>query len=162
MTMFKKSAFASRGVNILILIAAVIYSLIMIKLLLIRFTPFRLEEYRYNLIPFKTIGRFIFERDHYNTDIWVKNLFGNIVLFIPLGVFIPLLNKKYIRAVPFFILVFFIILTVELLQMFTRVGFLDVDDLILNIAGALIGLAFTKLFLRIFEHKKDLNKSKPI
>lgn len=153
MTMFKKSAFTSRGINILILIAAIIYSLIMIKLLLIRFTPFWLGEYRYNLIPFKTIGRFIFERDHYNTDIWVKNLFGNIVLFIPLGIFIPLLNMKYIRAVPFFMLVFFIMLTVELLQMLTRVGALDVDDLILNIAGAFIGLGFTKLFLIIFRQR---------
>lgn len=162
MTMFKKSAFNSRGVNILILVAAIIYSLIMIKLLLIRFTPFRLEEYRYNLIPFKTISRFIFERDHYNTDIWVKNLFGNIVLFMPLGVFIPLLNKKYVRVLPFFILVFSIMLTVELLQMFTRVGYLDIDDLILNILGAFIGLAFTKLFLVIYERMKGLNQSKPI
>lgn len=146
--MFKKSLFANRILNIAIFVTAIIYSLIMIKLLLIRSHSLYRAAFNYNLVPFKTINRYIFEREHFNTDIWIKNLFGNIILFIPLGVFIPLLNKKFIKVLPFFILVFFIMLAVELTQMLTHVGSLDIDDLILNITGAFIGLAFTKLCVR--------------
>lgn len=44
---------------------------------------------RYNLKPFETIKHFM-QVDRFNPDIWVINLLGNIGVFIPFGILIPL------------------------------------------------------------------------
>ena len=72
----------------------------------------------------------------------VVNLVGNVVMFIPLGFYVPYLNKglhNFFKAM-FFVL--FLILTVEIVQYFTYLGTCDIDDVILNMGGALIGYLF--------------------
>ena len=72
---------------------AVLYILIMGILLFVSGrTPSM--YYQYNLVPFETIRPLLMERERYNTDTWVKNLFGNIVLFIPLGIWIPMVVSE--------------------------------------------------------------------
>jgi len=125
----------------------IIYALIMIKLLFLRGYSYYWDSYNYNLVPFETIKRYVFNRHSFNQDIWVKNLFGNIILFIPLGLAIPTLNIKYMKVIPFVLFVLSILISVELIQMFTKVGSLDIDDIILNTFGSLIGLGVTRLFI---------------
>jgi len=98
---------------------------------------------RLNVIPFRTLGRLL--RLLTDTDRpWlirfsVINLLGNVVLFIPLGIFLPKLWKK-LRSFPGVLLATAGIITaVEIAQMLTLLGRCDVDDLILNITGAAIG-----------------------
>ncbi|MCM3628599.1 VanZ family protein [Paenibacillus glycanilyticus] len=131
-----------KPVNLIILALFILYSLIMIKLLFIRGDYYRWNKYNYNIIPFHTIKSLIYNRDAYNTDAWVKNLFGNIVLFIPLGVFIPVLNRRMLHPVRCLTVIILLLLLVELIQLVTRVGSFDIDDIILNTSGAIIGLAF--------------------
>jgi glycopeptide antibiotics resistance protein len=95
----------------------------------------------------KTIKQYILNHDSYNTEIWVKNLFGNIVMFVPLGVIIPILNKRYLKTAYFIGLIVSILIVVESVQMLTRVGSFDVDDIILNTLGAMIGLICTNIFI---------------
>jgi glycopeptide antibiotics resistance protein len=132
--------------NAFILTAAIIYVMIMIKLLFLRGTGHLYSCYSYNVIPFNTIKQYIVNRDHFNPDIWVKNLFGNIVLFIPLGIFGPLLNVRLLRLTLFLESVISILFCVELIQLFTKVGSFDIDDIILNTFGAMIGLTCIRLF----------------
>lgn len=133
----------SKFVYFIILSLFMIYNLIMIKLLFIRGNNLW-PTYNYNIIPFHTIKSLVYHREYYNTDTWVKNLFGNIVMFIPLGVFIPALNRKLLRPWIFLLVIVFILFVVESIQLFTRVGSFDIDDIILNTLGAMIGLAFLK------------------
>lgn len=75
----------------------------------------------------------------------VINLVGNVVMFIPLGIFIPGIFLKKPNFFKFFFTVAGWIVIVELLQFFSLLGSCDVDDLILNLCGATIGYIFWKL-----------------
>ncbi|SFD83097.1 VanZ like family protein [Paenibacillus catalpae] len=134
-----------KPVNFMILALFIMYSLIMLKLLFIREDYYHWNKYNYNIIPFHTIKSLIYHRDAYNTDTWVKNLFGNIVLFIPLGVFIPVLNRRLLRVVRCLLVIILILFLVESIQLVTRVGSFDIDDIILNTLGAIIGLFLMRI-----------------
>lgn len=102
-----------------------------------------------NLVPFRTIGQYIHEFAD-SGSIWAfKNLGGNIVLFIPIGIFLPLIWKSQRKTAGFTVTVTGIILFVELIQLFAMLGSFDIDDLIFNVIGALLGFIILKLIWRI-------------
>lgn len=72
----------------------------------------------------------------------------NILLFIPLGYLFPVLVPKC-RTWPKMILLGFVTsLTIETIQLFTHLGWFDVDDLIHNTIGAMLGyLAYKKILI---------------
>lgn len=74
-----------------------------------------------------------------------KNLIGNLVLFLPWGIMLPLLGKRFKSAKPFFLLTACVIIAVELLQLVFKVGICDVEDFILNMLGAAIGYIITRI-----------------
>lgn len=102
-------------------------------------TPGSREEYSYNLILFKEIRRFIMHRDILGYKAVILNIVGNVVAFMPFGFILPevwdQLNKWYTIT----LLGFLFSLSVETAQLLSRVGSFDVDDLLLNTVGALIG-----------------------
>ena len=105
-----------------------------------------------NIIPFKTIVEY-FERikNHtINTNIVVTNLLVNLILFLPMGMAIPVLCEKKINKFWKF-LIFIIILTciIEIIQFVTLMGTTDVDDIILNTIGGCIGYGIVQIkFIR--------------
>lgn len=102
------------------------------------------EIYRYNLIPFREIERFWKYRKVLGIYSFY-NLAGNVLGFVPAGFFIPILWKKR-RGFLFTLCVTFeMSLLVEVLQLVFRVGSFDVDDLILNTFGGILGYVFLKL-----------------
>ncbi|RKN83718.1 VanZ family protein [Paenibacillus ginsengarvi] len=89
-----------------------------------------------NFIPFKTISDTVLSPSSHE----VINLFGNILAFIPYGIFIVILSKsKMISLSGVFIRSLGISLLLECLQVFFSIGNFDVDDLILNTSGGLLG-----------------------
>ena len=97
-----------------------------------------MEEYRYNLELFKEIRRFIVYREQLGVFVVFSNLFGNILIFMPFGFFISMAS----RARSFFMALFNSLglsLCVEVLQLVTRVGSFDVDDILLNTIGGVLG-----------------------
>ena len=95
-----------------------------------------------NIVPFKTIfGYFQRLMNHtINTDIVVRNLFVNLVLFLPMGMAVPVLFEKKINKFWKFLL--FIVITtfaIEIIQFLTMRGTADIDDIILNSLGGCIG-----------------------
>lgn len=93
--------------------------------------------YRYNLVPFQEIQRFWRYRE---TLGWIAfaNLFGNILIFVPLGFFMPMAS----RYRSFFLTMLYSLglsLLVEAFQFVSQVGSFDVDDMILNTLGGVIG-----------------------
>lgn len=99
-----------------------------------------------NLIPFQTIGNYwrVVCRREFTPLFYhcVINLAGNILLFIPVGYFLP---RLWLRMRNFFVFLLTCTLSitlVEVLQLVTLLGSLDIDDLILNLFGMLVGYLF--------------------
>lgn len=77
----------------------------------------------------------------------LEGIILNILLFVPFGYLLPLIWSKADRWWKVTLLGFSISLIIELLQLFTRLGYADVDDLSNNTVGALIGYVLYKLIL---------------
>lgn len=77
----------------------------------------------------------------FKNKIVFRNLMGNIIIFIPMGIFIK--NMK-IKKVYHFILSILIITCIETLQYITQIGVFDIIDILLNIIGTLIGYMIAK------------------
>lgn len=92
-----------------------------------------------NLVPFKTIINYIKEfNSMYSTRQIMFNLLGNICAFMPMALFLSLLFKKQSKFKNFIITMVISILGIEFLQLITTSGRFDIDDLILNLFGAVI------------------------
>jgi len=100
-------------------------------------------SYSLNLVPL----RFIFDAGGYTARTWMINVCGNIAMFIPMGIFVPVLFPKtrewswgqiILKAV-------LLIAVIELVQMLLMCGQGDVDDIILNGLGICIGSACVRL-----------------
>lgn len=90
-----------------------------------------------NLVPFRTVASFF---RHCSADIFLVNIVGNIVMFIPWGLGLPLLWKKQQKAVRVARNALLLPLFIESCQLFIGRS-VDVDDLILNFVGGCIGAA---------------------
>lgn len=97
------------------------------------------EEYRYNLELFKEIRRFIKYRERLGFENFVVNILGNVLAFTPFGFLLPMLKKSYRRFIVIAFLSILFSLTVELIQMYTKVGVFDVDDVLMNSIGGILG-----------------------
>lgn len=97
-----------------------------------------MEEYHYNLVLFREIKRFWNYREEVGLFAMFTNLFGNVIIFIPFGFFMPMASKyRSIFSAVFYS--FGLSLCVETFQLITKVGSFDVDDLLLNTVGGLVG-----------------------
>ena len=104
-------------------------------------------EYSYNLELFKEIKRFWNHRDILGAYVVTMNLLGNVVIFIPFGFFLPMASgyKSFITT---FLYSFLVSLGIESLQLVTRIGSFDVDDLLLNTLGGCIGYIIFSIFIK--------------
>lgn len=103
------------------------------------FSGFDNIQDRINLVPFKTIMTFVKEFDSmYSTSQIMLNLFGNVCAFMPMALFLPLLFKRQNKVFQFVITLILMILGIEFLQLITGSGRFDIDDLILNLFGAVL------------------------
>lgn len=100
-----------------------------------------------NLVPFRTLRLFGSLLDSPRPEYVraaVINLGGNVLMFIPLGFFLPRVFLK-LSSLPRVLLATAAVITaVEILQLFTLVGSCDIDDLILNVIGAALGFLLKK------------------
>lgn len=103
-----------------------------------------------NLIPFKVVLETyneVFVNGYINY--FLINFLGNIIMFMPIGFFIPLLwdlsNKKVI------VIGFCSSLFIEICQLFLTRG-TDIDDLILNTIGTILGLLLYRIIYKKFKN----------
>lgn len=114
----------------------------------------------YNLIPFRTIYEL------YIHDIaFGKQVIGNIVMFIPIGFTVPILFKYFNNIKRIAILSFVISLSIELTQglinVLTKYSLrsTDIDDLILNIMGGILGFVLFTVLKKPLANTFDINIS---
>ena len=105
-----------------------------------------------NFVPFETVRLYWHLLQNGASQALLRhaivNLVGNVVMFIPLGFFLPKLWQKQRKLWRTLLTTALIILLVELTQLFTLVGSCDTDDLILNVLGAAIGYGGYKILIK--------------
>jgi glycopeptide antibiotics resistance protein len=97
------------------------------------------EQYRYNLVPFREIRRFIKYREIVGWKAFFVNIIGNIIAFVPFGMLMPRLSGRMKHWYLVTLLALEFSFAVEVVQLVLKLGCFDVDDLILNTVGGLIG-----------------------
>lgn len=87
---------------------------------------------------------------------WIKNIFGNTLLLMPLGIMLPVLWRKFHELRKTVMFAFCISLCIEVIQLLSsyigNVGrAFDIDDIILNTIGAWVGFfIYDKVVRRVF------------
>ncbi len=89
-----------------------------------------------NFVPFKTILPYLL--GHKGLIIAGINLIGNIALLVPIGFLVPFINQKLNWKNSLFIAIISG-LTIEMMQVVLGVGIFDIDDILLNTLGVMIG-----------------------
>lgn len=112
------------------------------------------ESYRYNLEPFAEIKRFIINREQLGLKSLMINIVGNVVCFMPFGFLLPTITRNKIvkNVVGVFVCTVLFTLSVETIQLVMKVGAFDVDDIMLNTLGGVLGY----LMMRVTLHKYTL------
>ncbi|MDT3424943.1 glycopeptide antibiotics resistance protein [Paenibacillus forsythiae] len=106
-----------------------------------------------NLIPFHTIG--VFFTEPMDIQRALTNICGNIVIFVPLGIFISYIGMKRSLGFKACILLMTALLF-EILQYIFALGSSDVDDILLNFSGGLIGIAIYSVLSKIIKSRDYL------
>ena len=112
------------------------------------FEPDRIFPLRLNLMPLVNILRFETKAD------LLINLIGNFAMFIPTGIITPLIYKKINTFGKVTLTGFLLSFTIEILQLPFAVRATDVDDLILNTAGCMVGFGLYALVRWILSKMK--------
>lgn len=115
-------------------------------------------DYSYNLTLFKEIRRFIVYRDILGYEAVFLNIVGNVVAFMPFGFILPEVWDQLNRWYTITLLGFVFSLCIEVAQLVRRVGSFDVDDLLLNTIGALIGYFVFVLAKGVWNHCRGENR----
>lgn len=103
-----------------------------------------------NLEPFRTIRNFLRHYQRTGSLSSLFNLLGNAAILVPLGVLLPLMFRSMRRFWVFLPFAALLAAGIEYLQWVTALGVADVDDSILNFAGAAVGYIVTRLFQMIY------------
>lgn len=108
-----------------------------------------------NLIPFNSIKEYMFSNSATIKRFAFSNVVGNIIIFIPLGTYLSLFKKNK-GVITNLILIFIVSLFVEITQWLLGIGASDIDDIILNCLGGLVGILGYKLLLFILRDEKKV------
>ena len=104
---------------------------------------------QYNLVPFLEILRY-----EVGSKMFIYNVVGNILLFIPFGYFVSkFTNTKKILHI--FIITVITSITIELMQVQIGRSF-DIDDILLNVIGGILGYFFYIAITAIKNHLPKL------
>ena len=104
-----------------------------------------------NFIPFQEILRY-----NITSRLFFKNVLGNMIMFLPFGFFVSYYLKSEKLTLPLF-LILIASISIEVVQLSIGRVF-DVDDIILNILGGLLGYGLYFIFKKIGEHLPSFTK----
>jgi len=115
----------------------------------------RVGERSVNLVPFRTIGDYLADLSGaaHLRAFARQNLLANIVIFVPLGVYAVLLNRDK-RVWKNLLIVLGATVLAEAVQTAFKLGHGDIDDVILNCLGGLLGILLCKGLYRLCGDEK--------
>lgn len=144
--------------EILLLIFVSIITMILSQTILCEFyinngIHIKLGIHNNNFIPFKIFyDSYICHIKYENYVYFTISLLGNIILFIPIGFFLPMIydiKGKYVILIGCLFSLF-----IELFQLILP-RWTDIDDILLNTFGVLIGYLLYKLCVKIYNRIKS-------
>ena len=113
--------------------------------------------YDYNIQPFREIRRYLSYWEILGIRTVFLNLAGNIIGFVPFGALLPIFIRSVRNAWKVTLLSLEISAIIEVSQLIFRVGCFDVDDMILNTLGGLLGFGLfwvsSKYYRRLEKHR---------
>ena len=104
-----------------------------------------------NVTLFKELTRY-----QIGSRLFIRNIIGNILMFIPFGFFTSYYLKLDKKRIIFYITMV-VSIVIELIQLKIGRAF-DVDDIILNVVGSLLGYFMYRLMDKIFGDLSDTIK----
>ncbi len=109
---------------------------------------------RYNLKLFTEISRFWKYREQLGMEAFLLNIFGNILAFVPCGYLLPRTLRHCDSFLGTALIGFLISFIIESTQYILRVGSFDVDDLLLNTVGVMLGYLLCLAVHRMDERRR--------
>jgi len=98
------------------------------------------REDHVNLTPFKIFK--IYEPSD-------RQIVGNLIMLLPLGIYLPLIYKRLNNLFLFLLVSLVVACSIEFFQLATKFRSADVDDVILNTSGAVVGFVFYRIILSV-------------
>jgi len=95
-----------------------------------------------NLVPFHTLSIYV---ANLGSWFWMRNLLGNLALLLPLGLLGPIVLPALDRWWRIALLALLVSTAIELTQLLVPDRSADIDDVIVNVAGALVGFGVSRL-----------------
>lgn len=150
----------NRKTRIAVRILFCIYFIFLIKIILFKYPaniaisalkagempPLSVRIESANFMPTKTISRFLFVSKNFRVS--AENLLGNIAIFVPLGFLLPIILRRKVHTLKSVVITsFFVSLAMETSQLVFNLGIFDVDDIMLNMLGAVIGYIIYRIFV---------------
>lgn len=96
--------------------------------------------------------------NNFSITAW-RNIILNILMFVPFGFLLPVFSEKFRKAWKAYIVGFMLTLSIECIQMFSGRGIFEIDDIIGNTAGTMVGYGLVTLIRFLIER---LRKETPI
>jgi glycopeptide antibiotics resistance protein len=90
---------------------------------------------------------FMFMKGH---RLFSYEVVGNFIMLLPLGIYLPLLYKKIKGFFSVTFVAMMVSVSIELMQLATNVRIADIDDVILNTAGASVGFIIYYIIYVVF------------
>ena len=134
------------------LLIAIFYAAILVRLVFIR-DGIRLEEETSHFLPLGALREY--KAGFKTLKSVVLNYVGNIAIFFPFGIFLPVIFKK-LNFLKVILTGCLISLFIEVVQYLLSAGYTDIDDIIMNTLGAAIG-AFAYFYIFGGKRKKTVS-----
>lgn len=145
-----------KAIHIILRVLFVIYLVMMVYFLFFseRFGRVPSNNYHYNLKPFAEINRYLSYIDTIGVTNVLINLMGNVVCFMPLGFMLPVLSQRKWKLIRTTLLSCLASVIVELTQLVSKLGSCDVDDVLMNTLGGLLGYILFVICSKIYSQWK--------
>lgn len=127
------------------------YAIVLLKVVLFSREPG--SRTTVDLIPFSTIG---------TTTQSKAYAIENILMFFPMGIFLPMLSRRFQSLKTVALTLPLLSIGIELTQFFAKRGYLQTDDVIMNVLGGILGFFTIRMIQAIQKLSRSLtcnNKS---
>ena len=149
----------SRALTVLVVLVFIVYVLVLLKITVVKGTSLaRIAENlasgraplrSVNSAPFDTIVTYLGHRGNMPFLRWFSNIFGNVLVFVPLGLYLPMVipaMRTFLRTLTAAVLAS---MTLEALQYLLGTGSTDIDDVWLNGLGGALGYLLFQLVAKV-------------
>ena len=143
----------AKAETVAIFVVFALYAAFLLRLLLLSRAPG--SERSVNLIPFASIAEYVSSHSSGTGRIAFANVVGNILIFIPLGFYVSWLRPRA-PAWLTMLTVASVSVAVEIIQGVFAVGASDIDDVILNCVGGIIGILTFRLLSAILREQSQV------